>query len=382
MLANGRSIEGTLQRLIDLIYEATLNDGAFSEYIKELALATNSHFAGLEIVDPSASNLCKWQSAAAYGLPAETVSGFNETYGAYNPFVNLVADTAVEGSIFTDSDVLKRKEFVNMLYYDEFLRHYDFEYISGMYVIHSNDISVIASTSKGKLAGDFTREEREVFRLTLPHLQKFFRIKQHIDETRMQRDASSDALNQLQHGAILIDAFGKILFSNAAADQITTKKDGLAVTAGRLTATHAGSNSDLSKTLNAAIASYDQIGDFQGKYDAAVSRRSGGRPYHVQAIPLKHARRLYLPSGPAVLILIFDPQRDLNASVETLMFLYELTESEANVALLIANGYSLESIANLRGHSIATTRTILKRVFSKTDTHRQNELASLLFKGQ
>jgi DNA-binding CsgD family transcriptional regulator len=57
---------------------------------------------------------------------------------------------------------------------------------------------------------------------------------------------------------------------------------------------------------------------------------------------------------------------------------FGLTQAEARVALAITRGESLNEIARARGVTVATARTQLKSVFSKTQTHRQAELAAFV----
>lgn len=58
--------------------------------------------------------------------------------------------------------------------------------------------------------------------------------------------------------------------------------------------------------------------------------------------------------------------------------LFGLTRTEAELAVLIARGQSPEAIAAARGVHFETVRTQLRRVFKKTETHRQAELARLV----
>lgn len=55
-----------------------------------------------------------------------------------------------------------------------------------------------------------------------------------------------------------------------------------------------------------------------------------------------------------------------------------MTEAEAKIAIGIGNGLSVEELALKNGITVLTVRSQLKSVFAKTDTHRQNELASLI----
>ena len=58
--------------------------------------------------------------------------------------------------------------------------------------------------------------------------------------------------------------------------------------------------------------------------------------------------------------------------------IFGLSPQEANVAVLIASGLSLAEIQTTMHLSRETIRNMLKKVFWKTDTHRQAELAVLL----
>jgi DNA-binding CsgD family transcriptional regulator len=59
---------------------------------------------------------------------------------------------------------------------------------------------------------------------------------------------------------------------------------------------------------------------------------------------------------------------------------FGLTQTEAKLAALMAEGRSLEDIAGQRQTSLTTVRSQFKAVFAKTGTHRQSELVALLAK--
>jgi DNA-binding CsgD family transcriptional regulator len=63
---------------------------------------------------------------------------------------------------------------------------------------------------------------------------------------------------------------------------------------------------------------------------------------------------------------------------ELIRALFDLTVAEARVASGIAEGSTIEQIAEQRGGSVETVRAQLKSVFAKTGVRRQAQLASLL----
>jgi DNA-binding CsgD family transcriptional regulator len=57
---------------------------------------------------------------------------------------------------------------------------------------------------------------------------------------------------------------------------------------------------------------------------------------------------------------------------------FGLTPAEARVALGIARGETLASVAEAHGIAVTTAKTHLQSIFIKTGTHRQAELVALL----
>jgi DNA-binding CsgD family transcriptional regulator len=87
-------------------------------------------------------------------------------------------------------------------------------------------------------------------------------------------------------------------------------------------------------------------------------------------------------SGPlsrSRVMLVFRRPRAATAQTDrTLMMMFGLTQSEAQVGRLLVSGVQVADIASRRGTSIATVRSQLKAIFSKTGCTRQLELSILI----
>lgn len=55
-----------------------------------------------------------------------------------------------------------------------------------------------------------------------------------------------------------------------------------------------------------------------------------------------------------------------------------LTRAEAEIAILAAEGYSRDEIANVRGATLNTIGSQLKSIFTKADVSREAELVALV----
>ena len=122
-------------------------------------------------------------------------------------------------------------------------------------------------------------------------------------------------------------------------------------------------------------------GDARRAGALAVERPSGRRPLQVVVAPLAAPDNGTDAYGPAAAAFVSDPDARPGGCVQTLMRLYELTPSEARVAMGVVQGVGLRQVADGIGVSLNTVRTHLQHVFQKTGTRRQAELAQVLIRG-
>jgi DNA-binding CsgD family transcriptional regulator len=108
-----------------------------------------------------------------------------------------------------------------------------------------------------------------------------------------------------------------------------------------------------------------------------VIQRDGRLPIVVRVLPVDGAARSPFLGARAILIFSgFD-----ESEAEQLAMLrqaFQLTPSEARLALCLAGSKSLEEAAQEMAIAQETARSHLKSVFRKTATHRQGELIALV----
>jgi DNA-binding CsgD family transcriptional regulator len=80
----------------------------------------------------------------------------------------------------------------------------------------------------------------------------------------------------------------------------------------------------------------------------------------------------------AVLLFIVDPANRPGVPLAWLMDAYGLTPAEARVALAASSGLTIPEVARQLNLSPNTIKTHLRKVFAKTGTNRQMELARLV----
>src|SRR6266545_793398 len=167
---------------------------------------------------------------------------------------------------------------------------------------------------------------------------------------------------------ILVDESGQIVASNAAANKLLAKQDGLHAERGTLEAN--GSTADLRKLI--VEASRGGTGPC-----ATAIHRNSGRPLLLRACRLQNE----LGMRPAtVLLLVTDLDERPRPDIQVLKRLFGFTRMEACLAVCLMSGDTLEESSAKLKISIYTARTHLKRIFAKTNVTRQAELIDTLLR--
>lgn len=100
---------------------------------------------------------------------------------------------------------------------------------------------------------------------------------------------------------------------------------------------------------------------------------------YIQVTKLDHlGSSLTKPTCSVLKFVLSDLKYDIKICPNTLQELYGLTNAEARVLYHVVLGRSLIETAQILELSEGTVRTHIKRIFSKTNTHRQNELLHLV----
>ena len=105
-----------------------------------------------------------------------------------------------------------------------------------------------------------------------------------------------------------------------------------------------------------------------------------GQRYFLQILPVPgRARDIFLSAAAlAVLIDGDEPPPRIRLDAATVAHAFALTDREAAVTCLLAEGATLAEVARHLGMQVGTVRVHLRSVFAKTGTNRQAELVALL----
>lgn len=365
--------EADVLQLVQRVYAAAEDPSAWTGFLEQFRTVTKSQIASIFYQDLGDHRA---DVSAAVGFDPHFARLYQEHYSAKNVYMQnprvIFPGSVCDGAEMCPPDVLLRSE-----YYNDFLRPMGVLDACGAILFVEDRRTAVVTALRPTRAARYGDEELALTRALVPHLQAALRINRRIAVLEHERAALREAADRLPVGVLLVARDGRIVEINRPARGMLDSRDGLAVGRDGLVASRADETRALRACVARATAAARGEGFGAGGW-VAVSRPSGKRPYHVLVTPL-HGHRLVL-GEPHSLAAIFvtDPEAGGVPPAEVLRAAYGLTPAECDVALALARGETLRSLADALGISINTARTHLQHIFDKTGTRRQAELVRLL----
>lgn len=355
-----------LSELLLPLHEAALEPARWRNFLEGVGRRLKANHATLILRSPAIG-----ESGLLYtwGAHAEGTSAYTSRYFALDPFVQLP-----EGEVVTLHEFLGRERIENSAFYREYMQPVDSVYILGVDLREPGRYSVRFRVSRSRRAGDFGAAARRFCELLVPHLRASIRTHVELDLVRTERSIYADAMADLTLATLVLDESARVIHANALATRILGKRDGISLADG-------------------AIAFDDPVDAqrYQGAFMRALEAGRTDSPGIVEALRVRQPRggghlgvivrpggsRLREPDAPlagAVAVFLSDESDTRDASTASVRKLFGLTEKEAQLALSIANGHSLQETAGHLGISLNTARAHLRAIYAKTGIDRQAKL--------
>jgi DNA-binding CsgD family transcriptional regulator len=276
-----------------------------------------------------------------------------------------------------DREVAGRDGFERSEFYNDFGRRIGLHAGMAVKVLDEGTVAAVVVVARGPDAGEFGRTDVAMLARLAPHLRRAVQVNHRLSLSHGVAAATADALDRLPQGTILADASARVLLANRAARVILAAADGLYAGPDGLRADGAAQTDELRRRI--ARAALPPGGEGSPPGAMAVARRSGRRPLSVMVAPCQREGSWGLArQTPAVLVFVADPERAPVVAADHLCRLYGLTRAEAAVAVAVVRSDGLRAAADALGVTLATVKTHLQHVFSKTGTQRQAELVGVI----
>ena len=362
-MSSDRSLE-----LIESVYACVSDTDRWQDF-----LATVSDEFGacalIETVDRSTGIHTVFGSS---GLPPANEIQYLDDYAHHSPRLSYGLSQEL-GAIGYDYQIISEAEMARNLFYSEFLPQLGFRYfMSG--VLHQDETRFSAfSVQRSERQGHADKADLERLQVLLPHIRQAFDLTLRLERSLELETGLAAACDWLSDATLLVRADGTILFANDPARALLRTGDGMRTLNGELSFTHPQSQTNYVNALSAALGHLQAI---SARLDFAANRPSGAEPL-VVAVRRLPAARHGLSTGAAAAVFVRKPDTTSN-SVSVLRACFGLTVAEAELAEALRTGVTVSAYGALRGLSLNTVYTHLRRIKDKTGTSRLPDLVRKL----
>lgn len=355
-------------QLIAALYEAVIDPTKWRETVGLCGYYAGGVDAHMTTIDKH-RNIATVVVMAGTMFPLQIPVDYESYYIQIDPHVNILRNSAINQwnccHHTSTPNFVDRSEF-----FQDFLIPRGLRY--GLFaVVDEDEDSITTFVNLRPLdMKPFEAENQMAARRFGSHLQRALRLQAKMQGLQTKVELGSVAIDTLALSMLIVDAKGKILHLNQAAESMldNTRSD-LSGRSGRLSAIDPADKTKLLSLIAGATTSPASGGAMLMKGDIA-------RQLFVTPLP---ATSSFVRDWqmPLALVLVTDAGKALS-TLELIGKLYHLSPAELRLASALLSGKSPEEYARDANVTMNTIRSQLKSLFSKTGTHRQSELVALL----
>lgn len=365
------AFDDRLSGLIGRFYEAAADEALWTGMAAEIAFSLESTSAVLKL--HGAGDEVRLLESTENLLVSDRQQSWAAHWHRHDLWVERSARFGVL-RVVTDHDLVSPVEQRNSGFYQEWLRALDIYHMVGA-VFPSGDAALgVLGIHRPEKAGAYEDADRQKVSILLPHLQRALWLSQQFSAATARHAVGEEALMRIDAAVFAVDARCRIMTLNVRGEALLRLADGLAMRQGRL-ALH--DNLQDQRMVQLVRSCIQTVAGHPSPPGAAMAlSRIDRLPLTMIVAPLR-PDGLLASARPLALVIVRDPEAATPAAT-CLRELFGFTRTEAVIAADLASGLSLKNVADRRGIGAATVRSHLKRILSKTDTHRLAEAVALI----
>jgi DNA-binding CsgD family transcriptional regulator len=308
---------------------------------------------------------------------------YNNTWHRHDIRAQRMAELGLlqSGEVVTDTSLGLVGEHQRHPFFREFLNKMGLRWFAAVSIAPDSEIEVVISLQRSIDKDEYDARESAMLARIARHAEQALRLGMRLIESEASSVGLAETFARLNMGIVLLDGWGRILFSNRAAQGLLD--DVMDVAAERLAVQGSADHTALQSAIDAALRPEPDPQILSQPRPILLKRPNSKPPVVAYVLPLRSelapAVDQFLVQSRAM-VLIIELRAGDPADPSLIRDLLGLTLGEARVAALVAAGVSPRDAALRLGISEETSRTVLKRVFAKSGVSRQSELAALIAK--
>jgi len=204
------------------------------------------------------------------------------------------------------------------------------------------------------------------------HLDRAVKMNHRLETMTQKAGAAQQLLDNLPQAIFTVDKDANLIAHNRQSKQLMAENTLIRIDAGKLVSDSDGNTTRIRTVIDAAL-SRDQRDS-----KSCVIKLESAREKNILFVVALSLDESYVQDNHLCNVFVVESNGQLLVSSSLLRDIYQLTPAEIRLSQLLAGGHSLTEIAKQLGIRPNTARNHLKSIFSKTGSHRQSELVSLI----
>lgn len=364
-----------LETLVSSIYDCAVDPGAWPETLAGIRESVDAAYVVLgratsdngKLAQPGRWVTCNGQADDSW---LDRLSDLAPKI----PHASALFDLPIDVS-WTPLTQMPEAEFQKSEFYHEWVKPQNLrDFISLNYLKGSSSNGFLTIPTSAR-RDPVSEDNRRLVEHLSPHIRRAVAINDMTQQSNLASALYRQVLDKISAAVFVVRSGRQLLFTNTAGDRLLSEGDKISASAGVL---HTSRMAGQSSALEVAI-------DLMMRNDNSVGRACGvplfgnhGEKAAAYVLPLagKALHGIFAPGHCAVFVT--GKSEQLALVIELLRSMFDLTRSEARVAMMIAKGNGPKAISHTLGIKLNTVRTHLKHCFAKTDTPDQTALAGLV----
>lgn len=367
-----------VDELIPLIYQGPLEERPWLSFLDALGRRMQCQGAAmvLRLSRKGLPPLIMWGRQPSLSREeARQIQLVHAELGHLDPLRNALRK---RGDIFTLDEVIARDALQENAFYQKVMKPYGLEYELGMYITEPSGWECTVGLTNGIEGGNFGPEEKQMLSDLRPHLERALELFSRIHRNETELQALSETLGRLTIATFIIDGSGRIVHANRAAKLCAETNPHVRVIEDRLVLRNASENATLQELIRKA-AQAGQSGESADFVEAVRIGTASDDHLGVLVRTIQAPTRYRSDASPAAIVYVAGFSEEMPAE-GLVAKIFDLTPSEAHLATLLANGFTLAEAARKLDLTENTVRSYSKAIFSKTGVRRQTDLVRLILR--
>jgi DNA-binding CsgD family transcriptional regulator len=364
--------EASLIQLAGEIYDAAIDPVRWPNAI-ERAVRFVGGAAGWLIARDS----IRGTSQVFYGFAEQPGyrQAYLDTYIQIEPVSHAISSLQ-PGEAISNSGVTSRDEFLKTRFYKEWMEPQG--WLDNASVVLDRRPTKISAFAIVRSKQDGWVDESVLWRMRLiaPHLRRSFLAGEIIHEKATEAAALAETLDGIDAAVFFVDTEGNIVDKNANGAAMLAES----LLSGAMIAQQTLPEYVVGATLLDAFVRARQNGASNSRDFCAPLKMRNGDQYVLHAMPLAPGHQWETSANHRAVAVLFVQKATIGSAeaAEAIARQYKLTRMELRVLLTLVQGGGAPETARSLGIAVSTVRTHLRRLFSKTGTSRQLDLAKLV----